>query len=74
MPRTGSLNKSARLIALQTMIDAGSLPESVPEIARLFSTSRWTIYRDLADLEKLRPLLADLRGKVGLPQNPVSTH
>jgi len=62
--RIGSLSKSARLIVLQRMIDAGTLSTNKNELARLFKVSRFTLYRDLADLEELKPVLKELLKKV----------
>ena len=62
--RIGSLNKSARLIILQQMMDNGTLPPSKPELADLLGVTRITIYRDLADLKKLQGTLQKLQNKV----------
>jgi len=61
--RLGSLNKSARLIVIQQMIEAGTLDWNKTRLARTLGVTRPTIYRDLSDLEKLRPVLEDLLRK-----------
>jgi transcriptional antiterminator len=63
--RTGSLSKTARLMILQKMQEAGTLDGmSKPALAELLSTTRFTIYRDLADLKDLQPLYKSLLEKV----------
>lgn len=58
---TKHLNKSARLILLMRLQDAGKLDGlSLSKIARLFDPppNRSTILRDLRDIKRLRDLLA----------------
>jgi len=62
--RDGSLNKSARLIVLMEMQDAGRLAGlSLQKIADLFSDhpNRSTIMRDLEDLPRLRDMLQKMK-------------
>jgi len=61
--RDGSLEKSARLIVLLEMQDAGRLTGlSVRKIAKLFvDTSYATISRDLHDVDRLRVTLRNMR-------------
>lgn len=61
--RTGSLSKTARLMILLKLREAGTLPNKA-ELSRLLNVSRFTIYRDLDDLDKLQPIYKDMLKKV----------
>jgi len=66
LSRNGSLEKSARLIVLMQLQDAGKLDGlSLAKIARLFpdNPNRSTIMRDLRDAIRLRKTLAYFIGK-----------
>ena len=67
--RIGSLNKSARLIVIQQMSEAGTLDANKTRLARTLGVTRPTIYRDLADLKKLQPVLKDLLRKASHADN-----
>jgi len=65
--RNGSLEKSARLIVLMEMQDAGKLAGlSLQSIANLLPDrpNRATIMRDLRDLGNLRDVLAEMKEKM----------
>lgn len=65
--RDGSIDKSARLVILMRMQDAGRLAGLSPQkIANLFPEprpSRWTIERDLRDVDRLRKALKEMEMK-----------
>ncbi len=62
--RDGSLSKTARLMYLLTLQQDGSLSsQSKNALAKLLGVTRFTIYRDLADLAKLQPIYDDLLKK-----------
>lgn len=61
--RDGSLEKSARLIVLLRLQEAGKLTDlSLAKIANLFKDppARSTILRDLRDVERLKKTLAKM--------------
>jgi predicted DNA-binding transcriptional regulator YafY len=58
-----TLHKAARLLILLEMQDNGKTV-SKAELSRILRVSRFTIYRDLADIDTLRATLADMRKKI----------
>jgi transcriptional antiterminator len=63
--RDGSLSKTARLMYLQSLRDAGQLDHiSKNTLSRKLGVSRFTIYRDVDDLDRLQLIYQELIKKV----------
>jgi predicted DNA-binding transcriptional regulator YafY len=62
--RDGSLSKTARLMFLLRMQEEGALDSTTKNaLAKVLGVSRFTIYRDLDDLSKLKPMYDELLKK-----------
>ena len=68
--RQGSLSKTARLMFLQRQQEAGTLGTNKNQLARLLGVSRFTLYRDLADLKKLLPIYEELSRNMSESKSP----
>jgi predicted DNA-binding transcriptional regulator YafY len=63
--RDGSLSKTARLMYLKSLQEAGQLSHiSKNALARRLGVSRFTIYRDIDDLGQLQIIYKELIKKV----------
>jgi predicted DNA-binding transcriptional regulator YafY len=62
--RNGSLSKTARLMYLLKLQDDGELNTVTKNaLAQRLGVTRFTIYRDLADLHELQPIYQELLKK-----------